>query len=130
MGLVVINHDEIIAKAEKALAEAKAAKHSQIGNIMVPCSSCEGGNQVKDMLVRVHEHYVDPYSCTGGDYWTWNENSDRSFICSHCGATNRLFGHYNPSSLYWLIKDYVKHEVVRGDRDGYARGAKTANCRY
>jgi transposase-like protein len=124
------NHDENIAKAEKALAEARAAKRTQMENIMVPCTACGQGNRVGNMLVRIHEHYVHPYGCTGGDYWTWGKDSDRSFVCQHCETTNRLFGHYNESSLYWIIKDFVKHEPVRGDRDGYAHDAKSVNCKF
>lgn len=33
-------------------------------------------------------HYISPYSCTGGDYWSVSD--DAAFICPKCGYRNRL----------------------------------------
>lgn len=40
-------------------------------------------------LVYLQTHwYVEPFSCTGGDYWNAGEGQ---FICPKCGAKNRLY---------------------------------------
>lgn len=103
--------DKEIEEAAKKLNELERLKTAQMKSLMVECASCHQGIKVGDVLVRLHQYYVEPYSCTGGDYWTLGDNPDRSFVCPHCNVTNRLFGHYSSSS-YQLLRPYLKHETV------------------
>lgn len=100
-----------IMKQQKELNALLNAQAKQYRNLSICCAKCGIGNKVEDLVIREHQHYVAPYSCTGGDYWTLGDNPDRSFVCKNCGVTNRMIGSSN-NSIYWLFKQYVKHELA------------------
>lgn len=103
--------NEDIEKAQKQLDKLKNKQDKQYKNIGVLCAKCGHGNKVKDITIRQHQYYVEPYGCTGGDYWTLGTNPDRSFICGKCNIVNRMFG-YEDDSIYWILKPFLKHETV------------------
>lgn len=43
---------------------------------------------VSDLVYIQTRWYIEPYSCTGGDYWNMGEGQ---FVCPKCGAKNSLY---------------------------------------
>lgn len=66
------------------------------------------------------EYYVQPYSCTGGDYW---DHAEYAFVCSKCGVINRLLtiSHEN---------DRWQPHAWAPDEDGGARYRRGEKCDY
>lgn len=67
-------------------------REKQLSTKVIKCASCEKSNKIKDIELVGVETYVQPYSCTGGDYW---QHSEYNYICPHCQVRNRfLFNDY------------------------------------
>lgn len=65
----------------------------------------------RDVDVIQNWYYIRPYSCTGGDYWTFEEE-DKEFRCPHCYHINRVRYH---SQKEILKLDNVWRSVIRVD---------------
>jgi DNA-directed RNA polymerase subunit RPC12/RpoP len=75
-----------------ALGEEVVGLKTQLDKAMrrkrIECSAC-GARSVVSSLTYIQTHwYVEPYSCTGGDYWNEGEGQ---FDCPRCGHRNRLY---------------------------------------
>ena len=49
--------------------------------------------------------YVEPYSCTGGDYWF---DSEGQWDCPNCGVRNRLYNQKETQELKYRFKNIVE----------------------
>ena len=56
-------------------------------NKNIECVCCKTKHKIKDLTAIQTYSYVEPYSCSGGDYW--NE-SELMFICPVTEKINRL----------------------------------------
>ncbi len=68
---------ELILKAIDELNSQQAIK----------CASCEAYHEIRELTAIQNHWYVDPWGCTGGDYWVEGE---LQFICPTTGVINRL----------------------------------------
>lgn len=87
-----------VERAKKILANAEARLEADRANRTIKCC-CGKFHKVKDFTLIVTHWYVQPYSCTGGDYWKegeWN-------IVGPCGVNNRLL--FNDSDVDWKERD-------------------------
>lgn len=72
------------AQIEKRLATARGRK-------FWVCPGCQQRTQVRllDLVVRLY--YVEPFSCTGGDYWTRGDKPTFYVTCPKCDKEMRLY---------------------------------------
>jgi hypothetical protein len=90
----------------------------------ITCPSCKKRTQLRKATVIREHHYIRPYSCSGGDYWTFSEYN---FYCNKCDSFNRAYTgsfdkewqddkKFKPEALketrvqlYLLIKEYISY---------------------
>ena len=94
----------------------------------IQCEHCEKRTQIGKATIISDHHYVKPYSCSGGDYWNFNEYL---YFWQKCCKPNRAYiGSWNkikydggdklsnitPESLtdprvkmYLIIKEYNRY---------------------
>lgn len=100
---------------EKEQAILDAAEQKSKKAILVKCeSNCYGkGCGAKFTIGRLTYiqtfYYVEPYSCSGGDYWLEDEGM---FDCPKCNHRNRLYDRKHIQEL----RSYFKNEVESHDR--------------
>ncbi len=97
-----------IKKIEKDIKklnkELRLTKQSQL----LQCGNCEKTSKVKDwVLIRDH-HYIRPYSCTGGDYWSFS--NEYHLVCPECQGIGRI---YKGSWMKKDDKDLANYEHIR-----------------
>lgn len=72
---------------------------------LIQCQNCGSEFAVK-VLTYIQTHwYVEPYSCTGGDYW---EPGEGQWDCPCCDARNRLYNQPEVMALKPYFKEVVK----------------------
>ena len=105
---------EITKSLESIEKEISDTKSSTI----ISCASCGNQEKIKDITLISEEGYVEPYSCSGGDYWTHNEYQ---YHCSKCKIKNRfLFNSY-----YKL--EYTKREFCNMEHLFFMKNARLFN---
>ena len=88
--MTLLNEKEIqkqISKLEKQLVTVYR-------NTKIKCDHCKKFSKVKDIVFIENYFYIRPYSCTGGDYWTFNDK-ESDLLCPKCLKRSTL---YNLSS--------------------------------
>lgn len=104
-------------KSELELLVALRALESQyLGRRRVLCmgstpgaiNGCGGALFVKDLTYIQTLWYTSPYSCSGGDYWN---NGEGQFVCTACGALNRLYERPQVVELKSFFKEMVEKKT-------------------
>lgn len=71
---------------------------------LLTCSSCKKRTSVSKLVYIQTHWYVQPYGCTGGDYWRAGEGR---YECPKCGYENRLHDRPRATSLKYYFKEMV-----------------------
>lgn len=90
----------IIKQYELACAQADRETLVKCTTQCATGKGCGELTSIKDLTYIQTHWYVEPYSCTGGDYWRPGEGA---FICPKCGHRNRL---YNSLAVMALKKHF------------------------
>jgi len=111
---------ELSEKIEFLQAEREAVRSQKT----ITCPSCKKRTQLRNATVIREHHYIRPYSCSGGDYWTFSEYK---FYCEKCDSFHRAYiGSWDKEwhddkklkpealkekrvQLYLLIKEYISY---------------------
>lgn len=111
--------DEEVAAAERVLEARKKAAKVQEGDTLVVCAGggyitrgpapCGKPFRIGEATAIQTQWYVEPYSCTGGDYW---KNGEVRLECPHCGRELRL---HNSPELTEIAKRAAKNLTTRQD---------------
>lgn len=90
--------DSEVEEAKAVLAARDEARKRQESNALVKCEDSTYSTNNKgpcgqffllgDAVLIQTQFYVEPYSCTGGDYW---KDDELRLECPHCGRELRLF---------------------------------------
>lgn len=83
-----------IKSLEQEIEDTKA-------NSYFTCPNCEKKTKVKNVTLVARQHYVEPYSCSGGDYWTFQE---WVIACPKCN--NGIRSYDKKSELFRFIKEH------------------------
>lgn len=79
--------DEQVAAIDAQIAELQVQRDVVQRGRLVACVKCKVQTPISALAyVQLHS-YVQPYGCTGGDYWY---EGDGLFDCPSCTATNRI----------------------------------------
>lgn len=73
-----------IRKLESQLVKAKRAQY-------LDCVKCGSKSQISLLEGRVIKFYVEPYSCTGGAYWTEGKDPEFQIFCPQCDKWVRYY---------------------------------------
>lgn len=99
---------EIIASIEALKLEREKIK----SNKTLACPHCNKRTQLKKLTVVNAYHYIRPYSCTGGDYWTFS--NEYYVVCSKCDSAVRTYkGSFDFGSGFADLSDDDKKRLTR-----------------
>ncbi len=104
------------SKREREIAiELKDLKNEQEqirNNKTLCCPHCEKRTQIKKLTIVDAHHYIRPYSCTGGDYWTFSD--EYYVICPKCDSAIRTYlGSWDYSTPYEEKKKEEQDRIKR-----------------
>jgi len=110
----VINNTK--SKREKEIAniidELYDERESIKQNKTLVCTHCEKRTQIKKLTIVSAYHYIRPYSCSGGDYWTFS--NEYYVICPKCDSAVRShMGSYDKSQLFDILSDDDQERIKR-----------------
>ena len=71
--------------------------------------TCGKRSLLSKITLLDYQYYVQPFSCSGGAYWT---HSEYKFVCPKCGCINRL--NYHPLKR---LGDYLYRSVWKNSKD-------------
>ena len=74
---------------KKEIADLQDEREKLRANKQLMCDGCGKRSQIKKWIVIRNYHYIRPYSCSGGDYWT--DSEDYNLVCPKCGSTGRVY---------------------------------------
>lgn len=106
----------IVTEALKSLEKKKQSLLKSLRNIeqkieveqskiLIDCTSCHAQHAISDLVYIQTHWYVQPYSCTGGDYWNEGEGN---FKCPSCGYVNRTYKREEYEKLKYRFKEITK----------------------
>ena len=93
--------DAAIAEKQADLVSLNEEKNAILAKITIQCvrnnhgPGCEKTFPIKDIVFLQTHWYVEPYSCSGGDYWKTGEGN---WVCPNCNHRNRLVDCWTPGS--------------------------------
>lgn len=79
------------------------------------CPNCNQITPLRKLDLLISQFYVEPYSCTGGDYWTEGDNPTYYITCPKCNKENRIYSCLK-GPLYQFVKEYRWNFRKRGTR--------------
>ena len=77
-----------LEKAKKQLAKVSAKVKALKKEQTLSCK-CGKENQLQSLVLKEIEFYVEPFSCSGGDYWTSGPAPEYNVECPHCKKVTR-----------------------------------------
>lgn len=78
-----------IENIDKEIAALRERKVQLLKNKTIKCPKCEKRTALKNATIISNYHYVKPYGCTEGDYWTFSDNYH--YYCNKCGNFTRTY---------------------------------------
>ncbi len=101
-----------VEEIDKKIEELREKRASLLSKTLVKCTDywghklgCGKCTQIGKLTYIQTYWYVEPYSCTGGDYWRQGEGQ---FECTKCGYLNRLYKRPEVEKLKHHFKEIVK----------------------
>lgn len=77
-----------IENHESTIDQLKEELHAAKGEQFYKCPHCTKRSKVNKLTLVRKNWYVEPYSCTGGDYWKFSEYA---IICGKCDTFARVY---------------------------------------
>lgn len=88
------------------LAELDQQIKDARGRQLIPCRCCNKKHAISKLHLLVDHYYVEPYSCSGGDYW---RTGSKYFVCPNTNIAHRF--------VFKQHRDYTKREVFAYDEE-------------
>lgn len=99
-----------IKQIDKEIERLETLKDNLLSKTIVKCKNCGKGTQVNKLIFYQHYYYVEPYGCTGGAYWT-SEDQKITLKCEKCKTSN-IYNRYNKEYKKLLTLQYHFKEVI------------------
>lgn len=75
-----------LAIAQQMVAKYQADVDAGKRRSRLACGHCGKRHQVSKLTLIQTHYYIEPYSCTGGDYW---KEGEKQYECPSCGMRMR-----------------------------------------
>lgn len=113
-----------IEKTKSRLKTLETERNELIRYTLIQCTGswtqagCNRKFHIKDLVFIQTRWYVEPYSCSGGDYW---KDGEGQFECPGCGCSNKISRDSKDTDPRWhpgfyALKYHFKDITVREDR--------------
>lgn len=103
-------HLQALRLQMEAINRQKVEKQAEIDEalkrVYVVCDNngCKKKSRIGGLTYVQTHWYVEPYSCSEGDYW---KQSQGMFVCPHCERVNRLHDRKEVSDLKYSFKNIL-----------------------
>lgn len=74
-----------------------------IQRVLVKCVKCRKKSRLGTWSFTQGRWYVEPYSCTSGDYWKYNGTETCHIVCPKCGDENYIYNHPQKDKIVELV---------------------------
>jgi len=107
-----------IERDEKQLLKLQKRLQVLKGRQTIKCNACGHENELNSLTLEVEYYYVEPYGCSGGDYWTDGDAPAYNITCPICLTKKRYTEDtgYPPKPagmnlFIWENQQYFKEKV-------------------
>lgn len=90
-------------KLELDKSEILKQKLAIVRRVLLFCVKCNRKSRLGAWTFIQGRHYVRPFSCNGGDYWTYSKTETCDITCPKCGANNYIHIHPQRNKIVELI---------------------------
>lgn len=74
------------------------------------CPSCSKKTRISTVELMTEHYYVEPYSCSGGDYWTTEKQPPFHVVCSECTKVHR----YCTNTAGYDFLEHYRYSFIPG----------------
>ncbi|MBI2676650.1 MAG: hypothetical protein HYX21_01675 [Candidatus Yanofskybacteria bacterium] len=74
-----------------------------IQRILVKYVKCHKKSRLGTWSFIQDRWYVEPYSCTGGDYWNYSKTETCDIVCPKCNSENYIYNHPQKDKIVELV---------------------------
>jgi len=112
-----------LARLENERQKVLAKQLRIIRGSFIKCAKCGENSKLFSWTFIQDMFYVEPYSCTGGDYWLNSETRCCHIVCPKCEGEIYLYNDPQRDKIVNLIKanpfgkDKLFHEVKKRQKD-------------
>ncbi len=89
--------------------EMKKVREEQrdiIRSYPVLCSKCKKMTKLSSWIFIQNRFYIEPHSCTAGDYWKDSETECCHIVCPECKEEAYLYRHSQRDQIVLLVDSY------------------------
>ncbi|MBI2063960.1 MAG: hypothetical protein HYT65_03145 [Candidatus Yanofskybacteria bacterium] len=104
-------------------SEVLKQKLEAIQRILVKCVKCHKKSRLGAWSFVQGRWYVEPYSCTGGDYWNFNKTETCHITCPKCGDENYIYNHPQKNKIVELVDGhhFSTEKIFKGVTEKFRR---------
>lgn len=104
-----------LKEAHKATQKAREDLRTLLGRQTLWCPNCRTSNKINTTKHVTFTRYVEPYSCTGGDYWKSIESS-AGFRCKNCKLPVEADRMRNPEIFNKISEAFMQDAFAAEER--------------
>jgi hypothetical protein len=92
-----------IERTKQRMNHLESLRDGLLKKTLITCHNCGANHEIGSIPYIQTHWYVEPYGCTGGDYYKTGEGK---WDCPGCGFTNRLYDKPHIRAL-WNLFSFV-----------------------
>ena len=102
-------------KLDSYKSEVLKQKLEAVKRTLLVCVRCDKKSRLGAWSFIQSRHYVQPYSCNGGDYWTYSKTENCEITCPKCGANNYIYVHPQRNKIIDLliVNPFSKEQIFK-----------------
>ena len=102
--LVVVQNK--LNRLENERKRAREEQRDIIRRSLIRCTVCRKQSRLFSWTFIQDKYYVEPYSCTGGDYWLNSETRGCHLVCPKCSGEIYLYNHPQRDRVVELVDSH------------------------
>jgi len=102
--LVVIQKK--LDRLESKKITARREQRDIIKRSLIKCAKCNRKSQLSSWVFIQDMYYIQPFSCTGGDYWLNAKTRSCHIVCPKCSKETYLYRHSQKDKIVNLVDSY------------------------
>jgi len=94
---------------------AQEQLRSAVRNSLILCPRCKTKSALWMWTFIQDMHYVSPYSCNEGDYWSAQETKCCHLVCPKCNMETYIYNHPHVENIVELVDSHKFRKSVLFD---------------
>ena len=95
-----------LERLENKRRKVREEQRTIIKRSLIKCTACGKQSRLFSWSFIQNQYYVEPYSCTGGDYWLNSETRCCHIVCPKCGEEIYLYNHPQRDKIVELVDSH------------------------